>query len=406
MSDTFCVMPFLNIYLERNGDYVACGHSSTGNINNSNINTTPADIAFNDDYFKKLRLDLLNGVRNENCKVCWYKEDKGMTSARQQHNKFYEEYIPLCKTSDGTIDIQPIQVGIKSDNLCNLKCIMCNQYQSSQHEKEVKEMRERDIKIPIWLDKIEEHNKGNFYNTDYIIENIDGIISNKSKLEIQGGEPLISPITHKLFDYLISVNKTDINMTIVINLIGLTDSILDKIKQFPNMELWISWDHIRAEEFRFIRYPADYTMFLNNLKRLVNVKKDKLGLSITANIFNMFELADILTEVNSIGDELGVKWMDIVFRNMIQPNYFAINYMPTIMKQTAVDKIKDYIANNNLNQHSMLYQELINFESTIMSTPEDIDEVVKERYRALDIYDNLRGTDYKTLFPYLKETDV
>ena len=33
----------------------------------------------------------------------------------------------------------------------------------------------------------------------------------------------------------------------------------------------------------------------------------------------------------------------------------------------------------------------------------DHDEVCKERTRVLKIYDHIRGTDYKTLFPYIKD---
>ena len=120
--DTFCIYPWITVYLERNGDYTTCGHAWQELKGKDNIYEKDVKEAWNGDYFKKVRSELLSGIKSENCKVCWYKEEKGMTSPRQEYNK---DYSHLKIDFEEEIDNSPLILGLKSDNTCNLKCITC-----------------------------------------------------------------------------------------------------------------------------------------------------------------------------------------------------------------------------------------------------------------------------------------
>lgn len=397
MNDTFCILPFINIYLERNGDYIACGESQPVD-KNSNINTASIEEAWNDTYFKNLRSDLLNGVKCDNCKVCWMAESRGMVSDRQEVNDAYKNLVPEVIAE--VMPTLPVILGIKSDDTCNLKCIMCNQYQSSQHAKEVTLFREQGVQVPKWLDTIDEIFKGKFFADDYIVANLDTLLQNQIKLEIQGGEPLISPTTHKLLDYCIANGYTDIELNMTINLTSLTDSMLDKLTKFPNKKLWISWDHIEDAKFRYIRFPATYPVFLKNLDKLIKAGNTNLGISIAVSIFNIFEIDKILDTF----ENYGIKWLDVIFRIVYQPDYFAIEYLEPEQKQQAVGIINNYLTQDRviLDPKMELYETLNDVHKIILHEPVDFDEVVKERTRVLDLYDRTRNTDYKTLFPFIK----
>lgn len=409
-----CIMPFINLYLERNGDYIACGHSMTGNTNSSNVSTASVEQAWNDEYFKNLRLDLINGNLNKNCQICWDREIRGMQSARQEFNNDYKNLVNLpllveeAKENNGAISSLPKLLGLKGDNVCNLKCITCNHYQSSQHEKEVKIFRQENIELPKWLTVIEEINKGNFYAGDYIISNLDSLLRDSIKLEIQGGEPLISPITHDILDYCINNDYTDINLSTLANLTSLTDPIIEKLSKFPNMELWISWDHIVEDKFRFIRYPASYAMFQKNLQKLVNAGHRRLGISFTISIFNCFDIPEILTVFEETANRLGIEWMDIVFRLVYQPDYFSMEYLENDQKEMLIIRLDEYITNNKdkhkiLSQNKRLIHDITSSYKIIKTQPTDFEEVVKERTRVLALYDTHRRTDSKSLFPYIKD---
>lgn len=400
-KETFCVMPFVNVYLERNGDYVACGHSQTGNRKNSNINTHNIDQAWNDEYFVNLRRDLLSGIRNKNCQICWDRELRGTISQRQEFNSVFKNLIQEPKEH---LEILPVMLGLKSDNTCNLKCITCNHYQSSQHDKEVQLFKSQNIKVPMWLETIEKINQGNFYAGDYIISNIDSLLKNKIKLELQGGEPLISPTTHKILDYCIEHGYTDIHLSVTINLTSLTDSMLEKLNQFPNKELWISWDHIEDERFRFIRYPATYPNFLKNLDKLISAGNRNLGISFTASIFNILDIENILDNFEQTAAQYGIEWIDIVFRTVFQPDYFSFEYLEQEQKQTAIAAIKRCLNKNLkiLSKNKSLLRGLEDAVSILKYQPEDFEIVVSERTRVLNLYDVTRNTDYKKLYPFIK----
>lgn len=400
-KQTFCVMPFINVYLERNGDYVACGHSQTGNTKNSNINTHTIEQAWNDEYFVNLRQDLLNGIQNKNCQVCWNRELRGAISQRQEFN---EVFANLVSDTNTTVDTLPVMLGLKSDNICNLKCITCNHYQSSQHEKEVKLFREQNIKIPQWLETIEQINQGNFYTSDYIVENIDSLLKNKIKLELQGGEPLISPTTHKILDYCIQHGYTDIQLSTTVNLTSLTDSMLDKLSQFPNKELWISWDHIEDEKFRFIRYPATYPSFLKNLDKLISAGNRNLGISFTVSIFNIFDVVEIIETFERTARHYDIEWSDIVFRIVFQPDYFSFEYLESEQKQKAISILEHCLTKDlSILSGSKGFKRGIIDAINILKGPcLDFDDIVKERTRVLDLYDTTRNTDYRKLYPFIK----
>ena len=50
-----------------------------------------------------------------------------------------------------------------------------------------------------------------------------------------------------------------------------------------------------------------------------------------------------------------------------------------------------------------LFNILDTFENLLNNTVDDFEMVVKERSRVLQLYDDTRGTDYRSMFPYIKE---
>ena len=60
----------------------------------------------NNDYFKQLRLDMLNGVKNKNCSDCYNLEERTGHSYRQDFNQNYDEHFDkvLETNEDGSLD--------------------------------------------------------------------------------------------------------------------------------------------------------------------------------------------------------------------------------------------------------------------------------------------------------------
>jgi len=394
MSDTFCILPFINVCTERNGDLQACQQSNCSS--NSNIYTEDIETGWNNEYFRNLRMDLLNGVKNSNCIRCWEADSRGLVSKRVKSNfPLNEELnnaIADCKNNNGYLNIAPSQLDVKLSNTCNLKCLMCTPYHSSSHETEVKLMRKQGLPVPEWIEYIDAQfgskmkaPKGNMSN------NLKNVLGKVDILLIDGGEPLSSPDLHAILDYCIEQDYTHLKIGFVTNLTNISNNILDKLNKFKEASLFISWDHDRADYFKYIRYPADYNQFLNNFDKLCETNIQR-GISLAISILNIYQLPRLIDMYESLHKE-GKLNTHSYYRLVQQPDYLSIEYMEPEQRQEVKELLIPYSAN----------EDIANICRILDEHPIDFDHVVKERTRILRMYDKLRSTDYRSLFPYIKD---
>lgn len=409
-KNTFCVYPFMHISTERNGAYTCCGASleySKGTVYQDDVATV-----WNDEYFRQLRLDLVNGVRSANCETCWYHEDNGVESRRQKVTRAFKDKITITAEEviqkQGHVDQLPTHVNIRVENICNLKCITCNHYHSSQHEKEIEEFKQQGIVLPKWVQWVDDRNpiriNPAIAKKNKIATHLKDVLTKSAKLEIEGGEPLLASMTQEILDYCIDSNHTDVEIEIVSNLTSLTDTMLHTITKFSNLSIWVSWDHIDAERFKFIRYPANYDHFLSTFEKLSKHKQIKLGISFTASIFNVFEIPAILDHFEKLAQQELLQEF-VFFKPVFMPDYFSVSYLESEQRSAAKELIKNFIEkskNYKIMQRGDIGTILNDMDQVLTNVPENFDEVVKERTRMLELYDTTRHTDYKALFPYIK----
>jgi len=403
-KDTICILPFINSTIERSGDYMVCPASVS--YSPCNIKKHSIEESWNSDFHKEVRRALINGEKHKNCKTCWYHEERGVESRRQRSNRAWLSQYENRIQESGHVDELPHQLSIKVDNTCNLKCITCNHYHSNQIEKELEVFEKEGIEKPKWF-KIIDSFKGHQidFEKTKLTDQISSILKNSSYLEIEGGEPLIHPLFDSILDYCIEHQQFDINMQITTNLTSLSDKLLKKLKFFNNITLGISWDHIVAEKFSYIRYPANYEKFLNNFDRLTteapNIKTD---ISMTVSIFNIFDIPNILDHFEKLTRQ-GKITGRVIYRNVFQPDYFSTTYLTKKQKEKVLKDHKDYLEKNKdhfIFKDYDLMAMMTKIEE-ILSDPEDYDFVVSERQRLIEGYDKIRNTNTYSLFPYLKD---
>lgn len=396
---TFCVLPFVHICLERNGSYMPCGQS----LNYPGNNNDTIESVWNNEFYRKLRLDLINGVRHKNCQTCWLHEDKNQFSRRQRYNEWLENTPDVIASkqeaieNDGKITRLPVQINLKLDNTCNLKCPTCNPYQSSQHEKELEQLKEHDVKLTKWLSFVDSQFSIHGVDKTKLPDHILSYMSNLKELSIEGGEPFANKVMLELLDYFIDNNLFDIKLVTTTNLSSLTDKLIDKLSKFNDVNLWISYDSLDDEIFNFIRYPANYKHFLKNLE-LLQKTNCKINFAFTQSIFNVFETATVLKKFEKYNDIIG----EVVYRCVIEPKYFSIQYLDKELKEKAKQIYLAYLNTDSpLLSRGGLKQGL-NDAVNLCDLPEvETSDIIEERYRMLNAYDKIRGTDYKRLFPYL-----
>ena len=411
-KETFCVLPFKMMSTTNSGDFRTCCEGLP--LGFSAVEDSVEEI-WNSDFYKNLRLDLVNGIKNTNCSQCWRRESHGGFSTRQNENQSifeddYNEIIDAFNSKTGELSIYPSLFEFKLGNLCNLKCIMCTQMESSQHETEIKHMKKNySDKIPQLLDFIENNlNEGKeLYRLpknkiDKAIENLINLAPYLKTIKLVGGEPLINPITLKILKDLSEKGLTDCQIEIITNLSNVDEKTLELISRFKNLILVISYDSVNADAFYYIRYPARYNTFTKNLMHVLNNFEFPIFLSLTINVFNVLEVHSILKQFQELSYNFPIR---ICCNLVVDPKYFSVLYLDGHTKQKASLQIRNslaFIRESEIGyKNPRLYSEIEGILTLLEKTPQDYVEVRKEMKRVLELYNKVRNQKFQDIFEYL-----
>jgi MoaA/NifB/PqqE/SkfB family radical SAM enzyme len=366
-------------------------------------------------------MDLISGIKNPACNKCWKNEEAGAFSFRKKSNNdnssIDENILEQVYKNNGHLDSHPKYIVLKIGNLCNLKCIMCNQISSDKIEKEIVLWKSKKEQLPQWLNYIDEYDVPDEIRDvrslsvkstpEKVIAQLEPALSQCYELELVGGEAFVNPFTNELLEYCINKGiAKNISIQTISNLSLINKKQVNLMKQFKSVDLTASFDHIDEEKFYFIRHPASYSEFRKNFDSLRADDTIKLKISTTFSIFNIFDIDKIFDEFESIRQSIN-KPLTINFNLVSEPNYFDIKYLEESQKIQLSNKISSYIEKNRNykifceNPSTLGYVETI--PNYIKETPGDFSSVVKERTRVLDLYDKTRNTDYKKLYPFIEE---
>ena len=259
-QDTFCVLPWMHLYVGPDGNVLPCCVADQkfplGSINTSSVDNIQKSTEFN-----LLRSNMLSGKRNKECKRCYAQEDAGLKSARQSHNTRWSGK-KLNINPDGTIDkFEPVYLDIRLNNICNLKCRMCSGYFSSAiAQEEAKLFGNRG-----YLDLIMQSEQKTL-----ALNEIAKYLPYAEKIYFAGGEPLLAPEHYKILNALIECNNTNLEITYNTNFTSLTYkdiSVLDLWKNFSNLTVGASLDAIGVVA-EYVRHGTNWSLIEYNLASL------------------------------------------------------------------------------------------------------------------------------------------
>lgn len=109
MKDSFCILPFIHFNAYPDNKIKTCCYSQSF-FKTVDLSEQSIVKAFNSQEYKKVRKDLLNGVKHNYCDVCWRAEESGAQSQRLKWNEYYKEIV------DYVID-KPKKMVILNQNL-------------------------------------------------------------------------------------------------------------------------------------------------------------------------------------------------------------------------------------------------------------------------------------------------
>jgi len=211
-SKTFCLHPFTGLATREDGAIKVCCRSlPIGWIQDSTL-----EEVWNNGTMREVRRQVLSNERPDVCAPCFNLEDQGVESLRQRHirDSFPEARINLYPDAleslrtDWSMPFEFPTIEIKINNLCNLKCRMCNPLDSTQWKdwKEVESfykeegnylydtIRKLGLTEAPYIDLF--NDKVDFWN------NIEKLLPYFRRVEFAGGEPLIDPTHYRILDML------------------------------------------------------------------------------------------------------------------------------------------------------------------------------------------------------------
>jgi MoaA/NifB/PqqE/SkfB family radical SAM enzyme len=426
MSKTFCKIPFTVMATFNDDTYHHCCDAIPSDVDPANF--TPFSIhdehnqpfsiqrhsfiqVWNSEFYKKLRLDMTSGIQNPSCNHCWRQEDLGLYSHRLKENKnvVIDREIKHMN-ADGSMSVGPKYLEIRTGNFCNLKCIMCHPANSTEIVKEVKLWRQMLVEIPRHVDMPDEtlNQLDRSFDGNRIAAGLEEVLDDVEEIQFYGGEPLATHEVVLFLDHLIMLGKAgNLKIKMISNLSISNQKIFDRLDQFKEVEIIASWDHVDPVKSHFIRYPLDHAQYLKNFERMLNHPTYHLKISPTISVFNIYDVPAIFDHFEKINNQTE-KYVHITANILEIPNYFSLPYLKQDQKNIINSMLSEYINKNKSYKifqegNSSCYNFLSSLKNFINQQPIDYNEVVSERTRVLELYDQTRSTDSKKLFPYLYE---
>ena len=274
-KETFCIAPFTHLSTKTDGSIKACCRSLPAL---ANIKKESLLQAWNNEEMKQLRNDLINGVRNERCDVCWKLEDVGAQSLRMKYNnpKVGRQLINAdtnlkSLNTDYTLNNKPTWIEFKLSNLCNFKCRMCHPMDSTRWFEDYKKISH--LHEDSWQQEMTDLNLTKksllrSYSEEFF-ENLPELMSNVDEIWFAGGEPLYDNDHYRILESVM-YRADKITLNYATNLSMLSNkkyNVIDYWKKFKKVVTAVSLDG-PPDLNEYIRSGADSKVIEENIKLL------------------------------------------------------------------------------------------------------------------------------------------
>lgn len=331
MSQTFCSVPFVDIYSDNTNQYKLCcfaGMNDTIEKYNTS-NTLPLDFFYSDEM-EQIRIDMLEGKRIQGCEVCYNMEGEGKKSFRE-----------LKYTYRKTLGEMPLRIKMKlGGSFCNLGCYMCHPINSSTRRNEI-----RETNTKVFDDFDTDYVSLGKYSYEQIVEHIIENLDEIGEIHLTGGEPFLLPRVWDMLDRISDDDAKRISITCDTNLTTTKygdRTLRDLLDKFPNFVIYTSADHF-GKKLEWIRYPINYKQYEQNLIEYL----DRVVLiNVTVSMLNIMDLKEIKNYYES---KFGIK-VSAVYP-LTKPSALSIKNIPESDKKIIRERHKfDHILMTELNK--------------------------------------------------------
>jgi MoaA/NifB/PqqE/SkfB family radical SAM enzyme len=339
--------PFTGLATREDGAIKVCCRSHPIGF----IQDAPLEYHWNSEAMTRIRRQVLIGERPPECAPCFALEDQGVESLRQRHiaGVIPESRITLYPNAisnmrhDFTMPFEIPTIEIKMNNLCNLKCRMCNPMDSTSwndwdtiethYKKEdnflVQKIIDLNLKNKPFLDS--------FVDTPNWWESFEKLLPYFRRVEFAGGEPLMDPTHYKILDMLAPYgDNIEIKYATNLTMLGKSNrTVWQYWPKFKSVAVNVSIDGI-GNSYEYIRGNASWSELVNNIKQIQTIPNvSRIVGAVAVQVSNVLIL-DKMIEL--FLDELGI----IFYTNMVNyPNVLSAQVLPTSLKDIAIKRLFD-----------------------------------------------------------------
>jgi hypothetical protein len=345
-SKTFCLHPFTGLATREDGAIkVCCRSQPIGWIQEESLES-----AWNNKNMRRVREQVLNNQIPAECVPCFDLEAQGVESLRQRHirDSFPDARINLYPNAldkladDYSMPFEFPTIEIKINNLCNLKCRMCNPLDSTQWKdwEQVEQFYEEEgnylVDAVRKLGLTRAPYIGLFEDSAEFWDNLEKLLPYFRRVEFAGGEPLMDPNHYKILD-LLATHGENIELKYATNgtVTGIKGgrTIHDYWPKFKNIVVNVSIDGLH-DVYEYIRGNGKFEDVEENVKVFNSFPNVKYVVgACTVQAGNIMQLPDII--------DYFLNTMGIVFysHRVNYPNVLSAQCLPAEYKEIVIDQL-------------------------------------------------------------------
>lgn len=306
---------------------------------------------WNGNAMREVRKQVLNNERPDVCKPCFDLEDQGVESLRQRHiagvipearANLYPDALDALE-EDYTMPFELPTMEIKLNNLCNLKCRMCNPLDSTSWKDwdQVTEFykKENNYLIPTVDALVSKPGQyiGPFDNSDKWWTSFEKLLPYFRRVEFAGGEPLMDPYHYKILDMLAPYGKNiEIKYATNGTTLGIKGgrTIHDYWPKFKSVAVNVSIDGIH-DVYEYIRGNGKFSEIEENIK----VFKSFSNVSRVVGAFTV--QANNIMQIDKVIDYF-LNDMGIIFysHRVNYPMSLSAQVLPPVLKQQVINNLE------------------------------------------------------------------
>lgn len=369
-NKSFCAVPFVSMMVNTDSTirYCCMVKGSANKLKKSDdkfytVKDNFINDAWNSEDMRQIRLSMIAGERIKGCSTCYLQEESGRTSNRQHSidewswclggSDQLQKKVQQAIDNDGKLLDDIVYLDLRLGNLCNLKCRMCNPWNSSQIYHEHVEIEKTDSEyVNVW-----NKNFGKFpvnvmdyqqwFDHHILWDQINSLIPTLKKVYMTGGEPTLIKNNFKFMQNCLDQQRDDITLFFNTNCTNVNKTFINLIKQFKNVSINASVDGVGIVN-DYIRAPSAWSEISKNVEKLAELKNVTLGITPTIQIYNIFDIVNILKWVSMLNKKYD-REIFIDFLINVHPPHLNINILSDDIKLQALKDIEQYIEKSSDN---------------------------------------------------------